>query len=101
MLYYDRMEGIDVSEGINVNETSEWKECDICRYWNFLDKGFNFQLHVDNEFHDLLMMPEKFSGVAHLNIKGVDYGWIISEISNSEVINLIQNINLTKKSGTL
>ena len=29
MLYYDI---IDVSEGIDVNKTSESKECDICCY---------------------------------------------------------------------
>ena len=39
MLYYNR---IDVSEGIDVNKTRESKKCDICRYWYFLDKGFNF-----------------------------------------------------------
>ena len=38
MLYYDR---IDLSEGIDVNKTSESKDCDICHYWYFLDKGFN------------------------------------------------------------
>ena len=30
MLYFDR---IDVSEGIDVNKTSESKECNICHYW--------------------------------------------------------------------
>ena len=39
MLYYDR---IDVSEGIGVNKTSAWKECDICHYWYFLDREFKF-----------------------------------------------------------
>ena len=53
MLHYDRF---DVSEGIDVNKTSESKECDICHYWYFLDKGFNFQPHVCNGCHDVLMM---------------------------------------------
>ena len=39
MLYYDR---IEVSEGIDVNKTSELKEGNICHYWYFLDKGFKF-----------------------------------------------------------
>ena len=30
----------DVSEGIDVNKTSESKQCDVCHYWYFLDKGF-------------------------------------------------------------
>ena len=34
MLYYDR---IDVLEGIDINETSASKECDICDYWCFLN----------------------------------------------------------------
>ena len=40
MVYYDI---IDVSEGIDVNKTSESKECDICHYCYFLDKTFKFQ----------------------------------------------------------
>ena len=39
MLYFDI---IDVSEGIAVNKTSESKECDVCHYWYFLNKGFKF-----------------------------------------------------------
>ena len=30
MLYYDR---IDISEQIDINKTSESKDCDICHYW--------------------------------------------------------------------
>ena len=41
MLYYDR---------IDVNKTSESKECDICHYWYFLNKGFNFEPNVCNGF---------------------------------------------------
>ena len=40
MIYYNR---IDVSAGIDVNKTSESKECDICHFWYFLNKGFKFQ----------------------------------------------------------
>ena len=39
MLYYDR---IDVSEGIDVNETSASKEHDICQYSYFLNYSFMF-----------------------------------------------------------
>ena len=39
MLYYDRT---DVSEGIDINKSNASKECDICYYWYFLNKGFNF-----------------------------------------------------------
>ena len=51
MLHYDR---IEVSERINVNKTSKSKECDICHYWYFLEKGFKFQPDVCNLCHNVL-----------------------------------------------
>ena len=39
--------------------------------------------------------------MAFLNLKGSDYRGIISGISKSEAINLMHNIDLTGKSGTL
>ena len=90
MLYYDR---IDVSEGIDVNKTSASKECDICHYWYFLN--------VCNYCHDLLMISVNLSDIAILNIKGSDYGCIASFITKNEAINLLQNTDLTEKSGTL
>ena len=50
MLYFDR---IDVFEGIAVNKTSSSKECDICHYWYFLNKGLKFQPNVYKRCHDL------------------------------------------------
>ena len=64
MLYFDR---ISVSEGMNVNKTSTLKYCDICHYWYFLNKGFEFQQNVCNRCHDLLMSMN-FRDIAILNI---------------------------------
>ena len=98
MLNYDR---IDVSEGVDVNKTSASKECDVCHYCYFLNYSFKFQLYVYNRCHDLLMMSVNLSDIAILNIKGSDYHCIISLISKTESIKLLQNVNLTIKSGTL
>ena len=76
-LHFDR---IDVSEGTDVNERSESKECDITHYWYFLNKGFNFQPNVCNRCHNLLIVSVKLSDFAILSIK-VDYRCIISGIS--------------------
>ena len=92
---------IDVSEGIDVTKTSDAKECDICDYWYFLDKGFKFQPNVCNGCHDILMMSMNLSDIAILNINSVDYCCIISGISRSETIILMQNNDLTGKSKAL
>ena len=62
MLYYDR---IDVFEGIGVNKTSEFSECDICHYWYFLNKGFKFKSYVCNKCHDLVYEPQGYCNFKH------------------------------------
>ena len=94
MLYYDR---IDVSEGIDINKTSASKESNICHYWYFLNKRFKFQTYVCNRCHDLLMMSTKLNNIAVLKIKNAEYRCIITGISKSEAITLLQNIDLTEK----
>ena len=103
MLYFDR---IDVSEGIDVNKVSASKECDNWyfywhHYWYFLNYIFKFQPNVCNRYRDLLMIPMNPSDIAILSIKGSDYHCIISLISKKETINVMENTDLTKKSGTL
>ena len=56
-----------------------------------------FQPNVCNRCHDLLTMSINFSDIAILNNIGSDYYCIISRISKSEAINLMQNTDLTKK----
>ena len=43
MLYYAIT---NVPEEIDINKKSASKECDICHYWNFLNKGFKFQPYL-------------------------------------------------------
>ena len=54
-----------------------------------------------NRCYDLLMMSINLINIAILRIKSADYRCIISGISKSESIILMQNADLTKKSGTL
>ena len=99
ILYYDR---IDVSEGINnINKTSKSKECDNCHYWYFLNKGFKFQSYVCNRCHESLLMSVQLSDIAILEIQNADYCCIISRISKSQALNVMQNIDFTEQSGTL
>ena len=62
-------EKIDISEGINLNETILSKECELCHYWYFKDVGFKFEPHVCNKFHDVLMTAHEFKNIAILNVK--------------------------------
>ena len=94
VLYYDRT---DVCEGIDVNKIRALKESGICHYWYFLNIGFKFQPKVCNRCQCLLMVSMNLSDIAISNIKGSNYRYVINEISKSEAIDLMQNIDLTKK----
>ena len=50
--------------------------------------------------HDLLMVSINVSDIVFLEIKTAGYCCIISGISRSEAIKLLQNTDLTEKSGT-
>ena len=67
----------------------ESKECNICHYQYFLDKGFMSQTDISNECHDLTIMTMNLSDIAVLNINGADYCCIISRISKSETLSLL------------
>ena len=47
------------------------------------------------------MTSLNLSDIAILNIKGSDYRCIISLISKNKAINLLQDANLTEKTGTI
>ena len=60
MLEYDR---IHISEGIDIDKTNKSKECNICHYWYFLDKKFNYEKYLCNGCHDLMQKAMSFKNV--------------------------------------
>ena len=53
MLEYNR---IDISVGIDFNQTNLSKECDICHYWCFKDIGCKHESYLYNGCQDLMQM---------------------------------------------
>ena len=98
MLEYDR---IDISEGIDVDKTNKSKECNICHYWYFLDKNFDYDPYLCNGFHDLMQKAMSFKNIAIVSIKGNNYRIHFSYISKYDVIAIMTNSNLGDKNGVL
>ena len=70
MLEYDRKY---ISKGIDINKTNASKECDICHYWYFLDKGFKYEPNLCNGCHDLMQKDLNFNDVAIVSVKKINY----------------------------
>ena len=94
MLEYDRM---DISEGIDINFKNALKECNICDYWYFLDKNFNYEPHLCNDCHDLMQKVMNFNDVAIVSIKGNDYRIHFWYMSKDDSISIMNNSSLNEK----
>ena len=88
MLQY---ETIDVSKGIETNQTSTSKECMLCHYWYYKDVGFKFEPHVCNKCQDVLMAAYELKDIVMFNVKGVDFRCILWGISRDEAVNRLNN----------
>ena len=98
MLEYER---IDISEGIDVNETNLSKECDICHYWYFKDTGFKYQPYLSGGCHDLIQKGMGFNNIAIVYIKGGICRVHFWYMSKDDAINIMTGSNLTDKRGVL
>ena len=98
MLEYNR---IDISEAIHINKTNTSKECDICHYWYFLDKNFNYEPYLCNACHDLIQKVMNFNDVITVSIKGNDYRIRFWYMSEDDAISIMNNSSLYEKTGSI
>ena len=92
---------MNISEGTDINKTNASKECDICHYWYFLDKGFQYELCLCNGCHNLMQKTMNFNDVAIASIKGSGSRIHFWYMSKEDAINIVKNSNLNEKSGFL
>ena len=94
MLEYDR---IDISEGIDVNKTNLWKECDIFHYWYFKNIGFKYEKHICSGCHNLMQKVMSFNNVAIIYVKENAYRINFWYMSKDNAINIMNGSNLVDK----
>ena len=98
MLEYDR---IDLSEGIDVNKTSNSKECSLCKFYYFLNKNFNYQTYLCDGCHDISTKAISMQNLAIIYHGGNAYRVNFVFMSKNDAFNLIKNPNIIDKKGVL
>ena len=88
MLQYKR---IDVSVGIDLNNSDKSKECMICHCWYLKGIGHKYEPHVCNGCQDLSMMVYDLNDFMILNIKSIDYRCYVFNMSKNDAITLLNN----------
>ena len=98
MLGYDR---IDISEGIDTNQTNVSKGCDSCHYWYLKNICFKYELYICNCYHDLIQKTISFNDIAIAYVKGSAYRIHFWYMSKDDAISIMNNSNLVDKKGVL
>ena len=93
---------IDLSEGIDVNETgngSRW--CNLCGFWYFVDRNFKYQRYLCDGCHDMSMRAVSMKNLAIVYSGGNAYRINFAFMSLNEATYLLNNSVLDSKKGTL
>ena len=98
MLEYNK---IDISERIDINETSKLKECKICHYWYFQDIGYKYAPLLCNDSHGLMQKAVSFNDIAIVYVKGSAYRIHFWYMIKDDAINIMNNSSLIDKMGVL
>ena len=102
MLEYDR---IDISEGIDIKKCKETsKECNLCKFYYFLDKNFKYGPYLCNGCYDISLKAVSIKNFAIINHNGNHYNHYcvnFTLISKKDAYNLIKNVTITDKKGKL
>ena len=99
MLEYDR---IDISEDIDIKKCKETsRECNLCKFYNFLDKNFNYGPYLWNRCYDMSLKAVSKKNLAIINHNGNHYRVKFAFISKKDAYNLIKNATIIDRKGTL
>ena len=99
MLGYDR---IDISEGIDIEKCKETsKECNLCKFYYFLDKNFNYGPYLCDVCYDISLKAVRKKNLAIINHNGNDYRANFASMSKKDPYNLIKNAVIMGEKGTL
>ena len=99
MLEYDR---IDISGGIDIKKCKEtYRECSLCKFYYFLDKNFSYGPYLCNDCYDMSLKVISRQNLAIINHNGNYYCLNFAFMSKKDAFNLIKNVVIIDKKGTL
>ena len=99
MLEYDR---IYLSEGIDVNKCKDTsRKCNLCQYYYFVFKNFNYERHVCDGCHDISIKAISMQNIAIIYHDGHAYRVNFAFMSKNNAFNLIRNSIIIDKKGLL
>ena len=94
MLEYEK---VDISEGIDVNKSSNSKVYSICQFRYIIDKNFNYEPYLCNGCHGMSIKVVNIKNLALIYSKGNAYKVNFAFMSISDATKLLNNSDLNNK----
>ena len=100
MLEYDRT---DVEEGIDVKQLGgdTSRECDLCHFFYFIDKNFNYHSFYCNGCHNISVESISMKNLGIDYVRNKAYRITFAFMDYNDAVNLLHNISLIDKKGIL
>ena len=76
-------------------------ECSLCKFYYFLDKNFSYEPYLCNGCYDMSLKVISMQNLTIINHNGNHYCVNFAFISKKDVFNLIKNVIIIDKKGTL
>ena len=94
-------ERIDISDGIDVNNSDESKKCTLCHYWYIIDKNFSYGRYLCDRYQNMIQKCNKLKNIAIIRIKKIVYRTCFLFMRKGEERKLMANSNVIGKKGFL
>ena len=95
---------VDTAEGqdaVRDNRILSSKQCEICDFYCFKNRNFNYQPHIFDECHVITTRSESLDDIKIVTANSETYRVIARNISNDRIIYLLEINDLRKKSEFL
>ena len=93
MLKYDR---IDITEGIELDQTNKSRECKLCHYLYYLNKNVSYGPFTCDGCYDIVQKSTDFKNIAIIHFKVY-----FKDISKNKAKRLMNRFNLVGKTGDI
>ena len=77
------------------------KKCNLCQYYYFVFKNFNYQRHICDGYHDMSVKALRMQNIAIIYHNGHAYRVNFAFLIRNDTFNLIKNSIIIDKKGTL
>ena len=78
MLKYDK---INITEGIDLDNTDKSRECMFCHYWYYLNKNFSYGLFTCDSCYNIVQRSTDFKDIAIIYVDNNEYRIYFKDIS--------------------